>query len=216
MSQPQSRDHLSFGDALFLHLERQGIPTNIACVAMLEGNLGMDEFLPSVEAKLSHLPYCAQRVVPAPFNIGLPTLEYDPAFDFRNHVHEVHLKHGTDAELKALAGKLFSMNMDRDRPLWDFTLVPGLKGNRTGLITRLHHSMADGLSGISFLNALMDPSPEIPDIQPRKLNIPASQRRDPATTLLEAVTSSWFLTVERLLGAHSDLLTRTATPPLPC
>jgi hypothetical protein len=56
-----------------------------------------------------------------PLNIGLPSWEYDPTFDIRNHVREVTLKHGSDTELKALAGKILSTVMDRQHPLWDLT-----------------------------------------------------------------------------------------------
>jgi diacylglycerol O-acyltransferase len=207
METTHQREYLSFGDALFLHLEREGIPINIASVAIFEGLISMDDMLPYVEAKLSHVPRCMQRVVAPPFNIGLPSLEYDANFDFRNHVHEITLQHGTEAELKAVAGKLFSLNLDRDHPLWDFTLVHGLSGNRTGLIARLHHSMADGMSGVAFLNALMDASPEIPHLPRKKISIPVTPPWDPATTLLQNLTSSWFLTIERLLSAQGDLLT---------
>jgi diacylglycerol O-acyltransferase len=200
------REYLSFGDALFLHLEREGIPINIASVAIFDGVIRMDEFLPYVEAKLSSLPRCMQRVIAAPFNIGLPCLEYDPEFDFRNHVREVTLAHGTEAELKALASELLSQNLNRNRPLWDFVLVHGM-ADRTALIARIHHSMADGISGVAFLTALMDTSPEVPALTRRKVAIPGPKPRDPATTLLEALTSSWFLTVDRLLTAQSDLLT---------
>ncbi|ABF39362.1 Diacylglycerol O-acyltransferase [Candidatus Koribacter versatilis Ellin345] len=207
MESSTQREYLSFGDALFLHLEREGIPINIASVAIFEGNIRFEELLPYVEAKLSQVPRCMQRVVEPPFNIGLPCLEYDPEFDFRNHVHETTLKHGTDAELKEFAGKLFSENLDRNRPLWDFFLVRGLKRNRTALIARIHHSMADGMSGVAFLNALMDTSPEVPHLVRKKLEVPVSPPRDPATTLLDSLTSSWFLTVQRLLNAQSDILT---------
>ena len=207
MEAPQKREYLSFGDALFLHLEREGVPINIASVGIFEGILELQELFPYVEAKLSQIPRCMQRVVAPPFNIGLPSLEYDPKFDFRNHVREITLKRGTEAELKALAGNLFSQNFDREHPLWDLTLVHGLTGNRTGFIARLHHSMADGMSGVAFLNALMDTSPEIPQFAHHKFTSPVTAPRDPATNLLETLTSSWFLTVERLLGAQSDLLT---------
>src|SRR3954469_25412512 len=185
MDSSHQHEFLSFGDALFLHLERTGIPVNIASVAIFEGTLTFEELLPYVEAKLSQVPRCMQRVVAPPFNIGLPWLEYDPDFDFRNHVHEATLKHGTEAELKKLAGELFSMNLDRNRPLWDFVLVHGLKGNRTALICRIHHSMADGMSGVAFLNALMDVSPEVPHIAHKKVEIPSTPPRDPATALLD-------------------------------
>ena len=97
--------------------------------------------------------------MPPLLNLGLPSWEYDPAFDIRNHVREVTLKHGTDAELKTLAGKIFSTVMDRQHPLWDLTLVHGLKGNRSGLIFRLHHCLADGIAGVGIMNVLMDASP---------------------------------------------------------
>jgi len=59
---------------------------------------------------------------------------------------------------------------------------------------------------VAFLNALMDTSPEIPVLPKKKVVTPAPVAQDPATTLLEAVTSSWFLTVERMLSAQNDLL----------
>ena len=207
MENANQREYLSFGDALFLHLEREGIPINIACVVVLDGKITGEEFLPFVETKLSHLPRCMQRVVAAPFNVGLPSLEYDPEFSFHHHVREVTLKYGTEEELKAVAGKLFSENMDRTRPLWDFTLVHGLKNERTGLIARIHHSMADGMSGIAFLNALMDSNPEVPHVPRKKAATRPAVPQDPATALLDTLTSSWFLTVERMLNAQSDLLT---------
>jgi diacylglycerol O-acyltransferase / wax synthase len=206
METSHQREYLSFGDALFLHLERPGIPINIASVAVFDGIIPLDEFLPYVEAKLSQVPRCMQRVVPPPFNIGLPWLEYDPDFDFRNHVHDVTLKTGTEAELKRLTGKFLSQNLDRDRPLWHFVLVHGLKGNRTALIARIHHSMADGMSGVAFLNALMDTSPEVPAFARKKPQVPRTPPRDPATTLIDALTSSCFLTVQRFLDAQSNLL----------
>ena len=206
METSHEREYLSFGDALFLHLERPGIPINIASVAIFDGIMTLAELLPYVEAKLSHVPRCMQRVVPPPFNIGLPWLEYDPDFDFRHHVDEFTLKTGTEAELKTLAGKLLSQNLDRNRPLWHFVLVHGLKGKRTALIARIHHSMADGMSGVAFLNALMDTSPEVPKFAHKKGPIPSTPPLDPATTLLDSLTSSCFLTVQRFLDAQSNLL----------
>ena len=52
--------------------------------------------------------------------------------------------------------------MDRQHPLWDLTLVHGLKGNRTGLIIRMHHCLVDGIGGVGIVSALMDPSAETP------------------------------------------------------
>ena len=124
-------------------------------------------YLRFIESKLPLIPRYLKRVVAPPFNIGLPIWEYDPEFDLRNHVREVTLKHGTDRELKALAGKIFGKVMDRRHPLWDLTLVHGLKGDHTGLIFRMHHCLADGIAGVGLMSVLMDASPATPRL-PRK------------------------------------------------
>ena len=89
-------------------------------------------------------------------------------------MREVTLKHGSDAELKTLAGKILSTVMDRQHPLWDLTLVHGLKGNRSGLIFRLHHCLADGIAGVGIMNALMDASPVAPRFAQTKASAPRS------------------------------------------
>ena len=85
-----------------------------------------------VESKLDLIPRYRQRAVFPSFNLGLPNWELDPNFDILNHVHEVVLKQGTDSDFKAETAKVISSTLDRNHPLWDITLVQGLKGNRTG------------------------------------------------------------------------------------
>src|SRR5690242_10299524 len=124
-------DRLSWGDALFLYLEREGMPLNIASVSIFDGAIPLDDSRIFVESKLPLIPRYRQRVAVPAFHLGLPVWEFDPEFDIANHVKEVRLKHGTDAELKAVTGKILSQLMDRRRPLWDYTIVQGLKGNRS-------------------------------------------------------------------------------------
>jgi len=154
MQSQQQGDRLSWGDTVFLHLEREGMPLNVACLCVFEGAISFDDCVQFVESKLPHIPRYLKRVVPAVLGIGLPTWEYDPTFDIHNHLREVTLKHGTDAELKTLAGKILSTVMNREHPLWDMTLVHGLKGSRSGLIFRLHHCLADGIAGVGIMNVL--------------------------------------------------------------
>jgi diacylglycerol O-acyltransferase len=206
MPHNRESDRLSGGDALFLHLEREGMPLTVASVNVFEGVISLQACIRFIESKLPLIPRYLQRVVIPPFNIGLPTWEYDPNFDIRNHVHQVTLKHGTDAELKAVAGKILSELMDRQRPLWDFTLVHGLKGNRSAVVTRMHHCLADGLAGVALLNALMDPSPEVRPLPRKKLRLPAPIRKDATTLLLDGLITSSFSVGQRLLAAQMELL----------
>ena len=177
MENHKNGDRLSWGDSVFLNLEREGMPLNVGSVSVLEGKIPFQACLRFVESKLPLIPRYLKRVVTPPFNIGLPSWEYDPEFDLRNHVRKVTLKHGTDRELKALAGNLFGKVMDRQHPLWDLTLVHGLKGNRTGLIVRMHHCLVDGIGGVGIVSALMDASAETPRLPRKKAPRPTAARR---------------------------------------
>lgn len=208
MQNHQQSDRLSWGDTVFLHLEREGMPLNVASICVFEGGIPFDSCVQFIESKLPSLPRYFKRVVPAPFGLGLPSWEYDPEFELTRHVREVTLKHGTDIELRALAAKLFGTVMDRRHPLWDMTVVRGLKGNRTGMIFRLHHCLADGIAGVGILNALLDASPEVPLLptktQKVKFHIP--RLRDPLTSLTSEFVESYSDFVKRILSAMTDLL----------
>lgn len=206
MQNHQQSDRLSWGDTVFLHLEREGMPLNVASVCLFEGDISLEECLQFIESKLPLLPRYLKRVVPAPFGLGLPSWEYDPEFDLHRHVTEVSLKHGTDTELKSLAGKLFSTVMDRRHPLWDITVVRGLQGKRTGLILRLHHCLADGIAGVGIISALLDASPDAPRLPKKKLKFRVPPPRDTLTSLTEGVLDSYSDFIKRILSALTDLL----------
>lgn len=206
MQNHQQSDRLSWGDTVFLHLEREGMPLNVASICLFEGEVLFEECVRFIESKLPLLPRYLKRVVPAPFGLGLPSWEYDPEFDLRRHVHEVTLKRGTDTELKAVAAKLFGSVMDRRHPLWDIAVVRGLKGNRTGMIFRLHHCLADGIAGVGILSMLLDPSPEVRSLPKKKLKFHIPRPLDPLSSLTAGFVDSYSDFIKRILSAMTDLL----------
>ncbi len=205
----QHGDRLSWGDSVFLNLERDGMPLNVACICVLEGDIPFRTYLQFVESRLPLIPRYLMRVVPPPLNIGLPIWDYDPAFDIRNHLNEVTLKDGSDADLKVLAGKIFGKVMDREHPLWDLTLVRGLKGNRTGIIARMHHCLADGIAGVGVMSALMDASPAAPRLPKRKTRLRVPPPRDAAPSLVDGLANSYSNFMERILSGWADVLNIT-------
>jgi diacylglycerol O-acyltransferase / wax synthase len=204
-SDGQQSDRLSWGDTVFLNLEREGMPLNVASVCVFDGEISFEDWFQSVESRLLLIPRYLKRVVPEPLGLGLPNWEYDPEFDLARHVREMTLKHGTETELKTVAGKLFSQVMDRQHPLWDMTLVGGLKGNRTALIIRLHHCLADGIAGVGLMNVLMDASPEAPRRPRKKLRFRAPVPRPPLDSLASGVVDSYAEFVGRIFSAYADL-----------
>src|SRR5271166_596661 len=194
MSSLNGNNSFSWGDALFLYVEREGQPLNLAA------------FTKFIESKLPLIPRYRQRVVFPPLNLGLPHWKFDTEFDISNHIHEVTLKHGTEKEMKALAGKIVSARLDRERPLWDFTLAR-LKGRRTGLITRIHHCLADGISGVGIVNVIMDTSPAPPPLPRTKVRVePPPPPRDAGAALLSGLAKSYFSLVNGALSAQTKLL----------
>src|ERR1035441_2399562 len=198
-------DRLSWGDTVFLHLEREGMPLNVACVCVFDGEIPFEACVQFIESKLPLIPRYLKRVVPPPLNIGLPSWEYDPTFDIRRHIREVTLKHGSDAELKTLAGKILSKVMDRQHPLWDLTFVHGLKENRSGLIFRLHHCLADGIAGVGIMHVLMDTSPVAPRLPKRKLRLQVPPPRDVLTSITTGCVDSYSDFVKEILAALQDV-----------
>ncbi|MGB8770522.1 MAG: wax ester/triacylglycerol synthase family O-acyltransferase [Candidatus Korobacteraceae bacterium] len=206
MTNGAGNNSFSFGDALFLHVERPGQPLNIAGVSVFEGEIKLTACRAFIESKLPLVPRYRQRVVPASFDLGLPHWEVDPQFDIRNHIRAVRLKHGTEDELKALAGKIVSESLDRQRPLWDFTLAR-LQGGRTGLIVRIHHCMADGIAGVGVMNVIMDTTPTPPPIARKKQPVePPPQPKDAGAAILDGLAKSYLSLVNGAAALHSGLL----------
>ena len=198
-------DRLSWGDTVFLHLEREDMPLNVACVCVFDGDIAFEACVQFIESKLPLIPRYLKRLVAPPLNIGLPSWEYDASFEIRNHVREVTLKRGTETELKALAGKILSTVMDRQHPLWDLTFVHGMKGNRTGLILRLHHCLADGIAGVGIMNVLLDASPVAPRLPKRRLRLRVPPPRDFLSSVATGCVDSYSEVIKRILNALADV-----------
>jgi WS/DGAT/MGAT family acyltransferase len=155
------RRRLSPQDSIFYYLETDQAPMTIGSIAVFEGHVPFRRFVQNIESKLHQIPRYTQRVVEAPFNFTRPTWEMDPRFDINRHIHRVTLPSpGSDEQLTELAERLFRGRLNRDRPLWEMHFVEGLEGGRTGLISRVHHCMVDGVGGVELLMVTLDPTPE--------------------------------------------------------
>ena len=207
MMNGKPKNSFSWGDALFLYIERPGQPLSIACVSTFEGSISLKKCRDLVASKLPLIPRYRQRVAFPALNLGLPHWESDHLFDIRNHIRQVTLRNGTEAGLKKLASSILSTHLDRQRPLWDITLVRGLEGNRSGMIARIHHCLADGVAGVGIMNVLMSTSPE-PEPLPRIRNEAPAQRppRDAGAALLDGLVKSSLSAVQGALALHSEAM----------
>ena len=85
----------------------------------------------------------------------------DPNFDLDFHVRELALPPGGAKEkLAEQVARIASRPLDRSRPLWEVYLIHGLEDGHKALLTKIHHSLIDGLSGAEIMGVLFDLAPE--------------------------------------------------------
>jgi diacylglycerol O-acyltransferase len=155
-------DRLTGLDASFLHIEDASSHMHVAGVMLFEGGPPpYEELLEAFERRLPLVPRYRQRLAFVPLGQGRPCWVDDPHLNLRYHVRSTALPSpGTERQLKDLAGRVFSQQLDRDKPLWEVWLVEGLEGDRFAVLSKTHHALVDGISGVDIMSVLFDTSPE--------------------------------------------------------
>ena len=155
-------DRLTGLDASFLHLEDSTSHMHVAGVCIFEGSPPpYEDLLVAIEGRLGLVPRYRQRLAFVPFGQGRPKWVDDPHLNLRYHVRSTALPSpGSEQQLRDLAGRVFSQQLDRDKPLWEIWLVDGLEGDRFAMLSKTHHALVDGISGVDIMSVLFDTSPE--------------------------------------------------------
>lgn len=212
---------LSSQDTSFLHFEDAVSHMHIGSVAILEGPPpAYEALLERVEANLPDTPRYRQKVHFVPLALGRPVWVDDPHFNIGYHLRRTALPApGGDEELRLLTGRVMSQQLDRHKPLWEMWMIEGLSERRWALLTKVHHSMVDGVSGAELMSATLDEQPEPspvapvpwqPERQPSGLELVARSLGTRARSPLEgarAFVGSPRSAAERLVEAGQGLLT---------
>jgi diacylglycerol O-acyltransferase len=120
-----------------------------------------------VGERLHMLPPFRWKLVQVPLGIDLPYWVEDPDFDLDFHIRESAVPPpGDDRQLAETVARIFARPLDRTRPLWELYVIRGLEGGRIAHLTKVHHSVVDGVSGNEILAVLLDDSPEGREIPP--------------------------------------------------
>jgi len=166
-------DRLTALDHSFLLLERPNAYMHVASTQIFEvgplrtpeGGVDAQAIKDATAALLHEIPRYRQKLVKIPLE-GRPVWVDDPTFSIDYHIRHTSLpRPGTDRQLKRLSARIMQQHLDRQRPLWEIWIVEGLEHDRFALISKVHHCMIDGVSGVDLLRILMSPSPnaEIPE-----------------------------------------------------
>jgi diacylglycerol O-acyltransferase len=195
-------DRLNPLDAEFLYLENATTHMHVASCSVFEGPApAYDSVVARFASKLPLVPRYRQRVRFVPLDIGRPVWADDPHFDVVYHVRHTALPPpGDQADLCRLMGRLMSQPLDRARPLWEAWMVEGLAGGRWALVSKIHHSMIDGIAGVDLISVVLDheraPAPAVEDdwepaAEPSGLRLAVDGARSLVTSPSQAARAAW-------------------------
>jgi WS/DGAT/MGAT family acyltransferase len=166
---PMNYDRLSALDNSFLLLEKPNAYTHVASTQIFDaaplrledGGIDFDAIRKAHAAILHRIPRYRQVLQWVPMT-SQPVWVDDPHFDLDFHLRHTSLPHpGNERQLKRLSARIMQQHLDRARPLWETWIVEGLEGDRFALISKVHHCMIDGVSGVDIMQLLMSPTPDV-------------------------------------------------------
>ena len=160
-------DRLTAVDASFLTNESSSSHMHVGAILIFEGPPPRYvDLVEHVRGRLHLVPRFRQKIVVPPLEAGRPLWADDVNFNLTYHIRHTALPEpGGEEQLKRLAGRVFSQQLDRSKPLWELWLAQGLERDRFAILTKTHHAMVDGISGVDIGTVLFDLEP-VPDPAP--------------------------------------------------
>lgn len=157
----QHLDRLTAVDASFLAQEGPASHMHIGGIVICEGPApGYEEMLDHIRGRLHLVPRYRQKLAQPPLETGRPLWVDDPNFNLEYHVRQTALPSpGDEGQLMRLVARIMSQQLDRSKPLWEMWIVEGLDDGGFALITKTHHALIDGISGVDLATVMFDLTP---------------------------------------------------------
>ena len=187
-------------DAGYLYMETPTLHMHTLKVSVLDpstvpGGYSFSQVREELGRRLHLLPPFRRRLVEVPFGLNHPVWIEDPDFDLDWHVRRIVAPApGGQREFCEIISDIASHQLDRRRPLWEIWVVEGLEAGRIGFVTKLHHSVADGVAAAALLANVLETDPEPrpprpatgtwrPEPVPSKVALVRAALRDQASSL---------------------------------
>jgi WS/DGAT/MGAT family acyltransferase len=236
-----TRQRLSVLDASFLYLERGGVHMHVAGLVILDpktrvdGRLRAEDLAKLIQDRIHLVPRFRQKAVFPPFGLGRPVWVDDEDFDVEFHLRRAALPApGGKKELADFVQRVHSRPLDRSKPLWEMYFIEGLEDGYVAVLSKSHHAMIDGVSGIDIATVMFDLTPEpqemerrpwSPEREPEPREVLVEAMRDqimhPFMSLADGVgravrapQEAWDQ-ARRVLGGIGEILAKGQAPPGP-
>ncbi|MGD8607893.1 MAG: wax ester/triacylglycerol synthase family O-acyltransferase [Myxococcales bacterium] len=159
-------------DASFLYMETPSVHMHTLKVVILDlpeelsHSDVFDLVRVAMQSKLHLVPRLRMRPVEVPGGLHHPVWIDDPNFNIGRHLFRSQIAApGGPREMDQAIAEIASVQLPRDRPLWETWLLEGLADGGIVVVTKIHHSLADGVASANMLAKIMsaDPAGENPD-----------------------------------------------------
>ncbi len=153
-------------DAFSWHMERDpALRSTVVTLLWLDRSPDWDVLAARIDRMSRVMTGLRQRVAESPLPLATPRWTYDAHFDLAWHLRRVSAPPpATRAVVVELARQSAMGAFDRDRPLWELTLVEGVEGGAAAVILKIHHSLSDGVGGMRMMGVLFDLQREPTDL----------------------------------------------------
>lgn len=141
--------------------------STIIGLLVLETSPNWDVLCERYERATRLAPVLRSIVVEGPLDLQTPRVVVDPNFDLAYHMRRFSMPKGSGwDDVLAEARRQSMSDFDKDRPLWQVTVLEDLPDGKSALIMKLHHAIADGQGTVQLGLALFDFAPEGTDLGP--------------------------------------------------
>ena len=163
---------LSGLDASFLYLESPTQPLHVCSILELDastmpGGYTFDRLRQRLRGRLAAMPEFREKLADNRLNLDHPVRVEDSDFDVDRHLHRIGLPApGGRAELAEICGHIASLTLDRSRPLWEMWVIENPHADGLAVMTKVHHSGVDGVTGANLMSQLCATEPDAPPPDP--------------------------------------------------
>lgn len=213
-----SSAYMREGDAFSWYMEADPLlRSTVVSVVVLDRAVDVKRLFERLDRACRITPGFHHKVVQAPLRLARPRWVVDDNFDLAFHVRRIAAPEpGRLSDVFNYACQTGMAGFDRERALWEFTLVEGLCDGRSALVLKLHHALTDGIGGMEMAKNLLDFGAESPELGPMP-PAPIADRMSQAALVREAVAQHATRAVRMTrdsLRATPRTVTHAVTNPL--
>jgi diacylglycerol O-acyltransferase len=154
-------ERMLHSDAFAWYMENDPVlRSTVVAVIRLERSPDWDQVRFRIDRLTRLVSKLRMRVQEPPLRVGPPRWTLAESFDLDFHLRRARvIATGGWPEVMEFARTAAMSPFDRTKPLWEFTLLEGMADGGAALVTKLHHSLTDGIGGVQLAALVVDAGP---------------------------------------------------------